>query len=132
MDHDVIDAAIAASLHADFSWGANNCFTFVFDPIAKATGRDPMASLRGRYHDEESAQIILDEAGGFVELVLALVKASGFKSVPFPFAGADFGIVTSRQGPALALFHNDRWVGRAKTGVVRVPLERGVMAWKVI
>jgi len=131
MDANLINAAIEASLHVPFEWGKNDCCTFVCDGLAKATGSDPMASLRGAYCDEAGADVALSAAGGFVQTVIALAKESGFVSVTFPFNGADFGIVATQQGPAMAFFLDGQWIGRAQTGVVRFRPDRGLMAWKV-
>lgn len=44
-------------------WGAFDCCTFAFDWVLTATGIDPMADYRGKYHSEIEAREALRATG---------------------------------------------------------------------
>jgi hypothetical protein len=44
---------------ADFAWGVCDCVLFAADWCVKLTGKDPVASIRGRYSDKAAAYIIM-------------------------------------------------------------------------
>ncbi|QHJ00124.1 hypothetical protein GT347_20350 [Xylophilus rhododendri] len=56
-----------------FAWGSHDCCTFAADWVLAATGRDPMADLRGLDSPLQAMRRLRD-LGGFVE---AGVKAMG-------------------------------------------------------
>ncbi|MEP6827912.1 MAG: hypothetical protein ABJA10_07540 [Aestuariivirga sp.] len=128
MDTDVINRACVKALASPFQWGFHDCCSFVCDVLDEVTGRDPMADLRGSYSSEEEALAALGVAG-LVATVMRLASEQGFKRVEFPFVGAFFGLVSTPKGPAMALFLGDKWVARAETGILTMPLRNGFLAW---
>ena len=130
MDAHLINLACEKALAQSFIWGEHDCCTFVCDALLAATGSDPMAHLRGTYKNEIEAKSAL---GGlrFVGGVIDLAHRGGFLEVEFPYADADFGIVTTNRGPALALCFDGKFVARAETGIVQLPARCGAIAWSI-
>lgn len=112
-----------------FTWGKDDCCTFVCDIALADKGMDLMASLRGSYHNREGARAAWGD-GGFVACVQGLAAQSGLIRVDFPFDGADLGLVTTPMGPVLAVFLDGSWFGRSESGFFRFPRGSGFLAWR--
>jgi len=52
-----------------FAWAIHDCSTFAADWVVSQTGKDPMASIRGQYDDEETGlSLISSHAQGLYGL----------------------------------------------------------------
>jgi len=133
MDAHLINTAIEAATKpgAKFTWGTDDCCTFVCDVVEKQTGLDLMASLRGRYTTPGEAEALWATDGGLVPLIQRLAAEHHLLSVAFPFTGADLGIVATPNGPALAVFLDNAFYGRTEDGAARLPARMGVLAWRL-
>ncbi|WP_143589608.1 DUF6950 family protein [Thalassospira mesophila] len=117
-----------------FLWGKSDCCLTACDAVLAITGIDPAGELRGRCHDRRSAiRVMRDYAGGGVEsTVVKAFAACGFADVPPLFARrGDCGLVPSDDGPALAVCMGKNWAAQGKDGLVYVPLQDGLRAWRV-
>ena len=52
-----------------FVWGETDCLLSVADYIVANGGADGGKAYRGKYHDQKSANKIVESAGGFEELI---------------------------------------------------------------
>ena len=55
-----------------FTWGTNDCVTFAADAMAAVTGIDPIAPIRGTWHDRASADAALTAFCGFASAERAM------------------------------------------------------------
>jgi hypothetical protein len=117
-----------------FLWGKSDCCLTACDAVLAITGIDPAGELRGRCHDRRSAiRVMRDYAGGGVEKTVATAFAAcGFGDVPPLFARrGDCGLISTDDGPALAVCMGKNWAAQGKDGLVYVPLQDGLRAWRV-
>jgi hypothetical protein len=121
------------ALRRPFSWGTDDCCTFACDVIEEAFSLDLMGDLAGRYGSEAEAAAALYRfaGGGLAETALALALRHGLEPVAFPFASADIAVIAESHGPMLAVSDGTSWIARGREGVVRLPLWRAVLAWRV-
>ncbi|PKR54398.1 DUF6950 family protein [Thalassospira marina] len=117
-----------------FLWGKHDCCLTACDAVLAITGIDPAKDLRGLCDDRRGAiRVMRDYAGGGVEKTVAKAFAAcGFGYVPVLFARrGDCGLVSTDDGPALAVCMGATWVAQGKNGLVQKPLKEGLRAWRV-
>lgn len=133
IDPAIIDAAIKRAIGSPPAWGRDDCCTFACDIIREQFGIDLMEPLRGKYASEaEAAQVMWRYASGNLgEVAVKLARRAAIAPVAFPFVGAHIGVVAGTAGPTLAVSDGKAWVMRAQELVLRTPLWRAVLAWKV-
>lgn len=133
MDQHIIDAACVRAMMKDMTWGTDDCSLWVCDIILEETAADLAKPLRGKYRTRAGAMRVMKRfcGGGLVETALTLAGAHELKRVEFPWAGTLVGIVAGEQGPTLALFFENKWLGRTETGYRVLPASFGVMAWEL-
>ena len=133
MDKDLIDSAVERAMRKEMEWGFDDCSLWVCDIILEHSGVDLAQLLRGKYASRSEAYRLMNifSGGGLVETAVRLAKIAGLKRVEFPWDGCLVGIVADANGPALALFWNDAWLGRTERGVTILPPSAGVIAWEV-
>ena len=127
-----------------FALGVADCSLFIGDWVARVTGRDPAAELRGTYASEAEWRALVDAAGGLPRLVGLCLERAGLAAVnPGAARAGDVGVV---EIPALGSADEPficgavctgpgpqglpRWVTKLARGITRlraVPLA----AWKV-
>lgn len=127
--HDILNKHCQGALERPFSWGTDDCCTFACDVMQEAFGIDPMAVLRGRYDSEAGATAIM--GSGLAETALQLAREARLNRASFPYQDADIGVIAETRGPMLAISDGAAWIARGEFGVVRVPLSRAVLAWRV-
>jgi hypothetical protein len=76
-----------------WSWRDTNCGLWVADWIAQAGGRDPATTLRGRAETPEQWKALLNDEGGFVPVVGAVMDDAGYERTQSPRRG-DVAIVS--------------------------------------
>jgi hypothetical protein len=93
--------------HAPFSWGSNDCCSFVCDCVLAMTGVDIFAEFRGKYSTELGAAKVMTAACGSadIEAVAEYVTAKfEMPAVDVFFAQAgDVVLLPSGEAGALAL-----------------------------
>ena len=61
---------IEQAVQAKVIWGSSDCVLFASDWAYKATGKDPAASIRGKYASEAEARDLIDSAEKPPEIVM--------------------------------------------------------------
>lgn len=120
-----------------WEWGVLDCCFFAGNWIRDATGRDPLASFRGRYRTAREAARLLLRGGGMVPTVGAEMERGGFVRTAMPDHG-DIGVLTlpDSAGPARAtcvVMSGPWWVALGEDTVSYLSPERHPVdaAWKV-
>lgn len=121
-----LQALIQQRLAQPFSWGAHDCCLFVCDGIEAITGHDPAADLRG-YSTEREALRLLQAHGG----VRGLAESRAGESVPVLAAQVgDVGLLPLDGRDTLALCGGAHWLAPGAAGLVALPLDTAVAAWR--
>lgn len=132
MDKNLIEAAVERAMAGEFHWGRDDCCLWVCDLVREATGVDLAQPLRGYRSEFGAARRLKAYAGGgLCEAAVKLAAAAGLKPAGRPYAGVLVGVVADVNGPALALFWKDRWVGRTQRGVTVLPPHAATIAWRL-
>lgn len=125
---DRLAALFAARAAEPFAWGRHDCCLFAADAVLAVTGHDPAADLRGAYTTAAGAARVLEPFGG----VAGVAIARAGRVVPVALAQpGDVGL--SHQDPArptLAVWGGGAWHAAGAVGVVVVPTETVVRAWR--
>lgn len=121
-------ALFAARAEQPFEWGVHDCCMFAADAVLAVTGHDPAADLRGSYVNELGAARKLARYGG----VAGAAIAHGGRVVPVALAQpGDVGLsLQDAAQPALAVWGGGAWHAAGQVGVVVVPTECIVRAWR--
>lgn len=124
-----------------FSYGENDCCTFVCDCILAMTGTDVYADFRGKYHDLKTSLLAMKSVCGSasIEAVAEYVtKQHNMKEVPVLFAQrGDVLLLPVSENPndlALGIVYfdgiNAAVVG--EKGLMRIPYHKTAKrAWRV-
>ena len=114
---------------ASWSWGDFDCVTFAADAMVAVCGQDPLAGLRGSWHDEATAQTAMCARGGLYR------KARGVLGRPIALERAwrgDIGAIRTAKGLAMVVFCSEGLIGPGASGglqIVRRSL--AAVAWGV-
>lgn len=129
---ELLAEALAARADIPFVWGQHDCCTLACDIVELLTGVDPMASLRGRYHDEAGAEALLAEAGGLADLAARLAREAGLGSCHPAFAQrGDVALVEHGNALALGVVAGDAVAVAGPEGTTFLPRETIRAAWSV-
>jgi hypothetical protein len=113
---------------APFSWGSNDCVTFAADWIAEATGTDPIAALRGRWTDEQSAAEVIGERETLRNWAGAVLGVETARV----FAGrGDVVLVRLGGRESLAVCLGDKLVAPGDDRLIFAPMRLARAAWRV-
>lgn len=129
-----VDLAIDKWSRTPFEWGKSDCLLSLADIIATATGFDPAAEYRGRYHTMIGAARVTRRWNGFAGALERAAKLAGWKPIkPSEAQIGDIGIVENARGPRCGVVrHHLLWVGRTEgAGFCGVPSDRVLIAWSV-
>jgi len=123
---------IASREGCAFEWGAHDCALFCCDAILAMTGVDMAAEFRGRYSNSGGAARLM--RGGLARV--ARTVAAQFQLEPIPVRLARRGdpvLVDFGKRLALGIVDLDgmRAVGPGPEGLLRVPLEQCIAAWRL-
>lgn len=120
-----------------WQFGAFDCAVFMADWVIVLTGVDPIADVRGRYHNERQFLRIVRAEGGFERATAARLAAVGFTETAQPATGdiltvlAPYGMrkgkIQRRPTGAICINHMMRAVATSDIGIViadnaRLPL----------
>jgi hypothetical protein len=129
-----LDEYLEGRRDAAFGWGAHDCCTFAADWVLAATGRDPMADLRG-LDSALAAMRRLRDLGGF----LAAGTAGLGEPVPGLMARrGDVVLVASGRRPGRASGHafgihtGSHIAAAGPSGLVFLSVLEGIAAWRVV
>jgi hypothetical protein len=122
-------ALVAEREVAPFRVGANDCAFFAADAVLAVTGVDPLAALRGRVDDAESARDAIGPRGMFA----AMVRHLG-RPLPTPALAqrGDVLLVTTPQARRFAaVCLGDRWAAPGRAGLLQGPIAQAERAWRI-
>lgn len=119
-----------------FAWGRADCALFVADWVARRTGIDAAASVRGRYTSPRGARRILaaardaDVDAALVAFVARRAAAAGLVETAHPVAG-DIAVVTGVSATACCAIRtaSGGWAVRADRAVIVARSPRVLAAW---
>lgn len=133
IDPAIINEACGRVLGVAPVWGEDDCCTFACDIIKAHFGVDLMDPLRGKYKSEQEAAEVMWRfaSGNLGEVAVKLARRAGIEPVAYPFFSAHIGVVAGTAGPTLAVNDGTAWVMRAQQMILRAPLWRAVLAWRV-
>ena len=120
-----------------FQWGVMDCCTFACDWVEEITGVDPMAELRHKYSGPITAQkamIRFTESGdGLAACAQKLAFKYGFNEVkPSEAQRGDVVLIDFGSALALGIVGPDHHLhGAGPQGIVTVPLEAALRAWRI-
>lgn len=120
-----------------YSWGDNDCCSFVCDAILAMTGTDTYEDFRGKYTDEATSEAAMLEVTGSSDklaMVEYMTTKYGMTEVSVPFAQrGDVVLLGDPNGFALGIVHLDGMnaAAVATEGLHRVSLSNAVRAWRV-
>ena len=103
-----------------FQWGKNDCCTFAGEAVARMTGADLLADVRGRYNSARSAAVVMARVGG-----LGAYLGERLPPVAPKLARrGDVVMFESIEGPALGIALGVYAVGVGPEGVTWVAMAR--------
>jgi len=121
-------ALFVARAAQPFAWGHFDCCLFAADAVLAVTGHDPAADLRGTYATAAEAARVLERFGG----VAGVAIARAGQVVPVALAQpGDVGLSHfDAERPTLAVWGGSAWHAAGSVGIVPVPSETVVRAWR--
>jgi hypothetical protein len=124
------EVALAAFVerHQDvpFEWGLHDCCTFACGAVNAVTGVKPI--LPYKYETEDEARMYLAKVGGFVGLWCSLL---GEVQRPKLAAAGDVVLFDYEGVSATGVCIGDKIAALTEFALVRVPMSRARMCWKV-
>jgi hypothetical protein len=102
-------------MSGDFIWSVADCCTSACDVFNRVHGVDPMAPLRGKYHDMRGAMEIIRGYGGFGLMADMLAGQANLRS-----SDAVPGAIGLFERSLVICVAPGRWAGKAKRGLVFV------------
>jgi hypothetical protein len=120
---------LARAARLPFRWGQTDCATFIADWVLVVTGRDGMASLRGRYGCPDVAGRLHGPLG-LTGTVRRCARLAGLVRTSSPRPG-DIAVVRHGREIGCAIRTSRGWALRIDRGLVVVPAARVIAAWTV-
>lgn len=128
---DIVDKTVARWERDGFEWGVTDCDMSLADYAMEITGQDPAADWRGQYHDQQSAYVFIERAGGNSKLMETGLRSIGIEPVEDAPTRGD--IVAARFGSAeIAGLCLGRFVAfrRPTRGVLRTQRAEITKVWR--
>lgn len=116
-----------------FRWGRNDCCTFGNDCIRELTGIDVLKSGGLTWKNKKEAVAIVknSDAKDWGELAIREIDKH-FERTPVALAKrGDVVIVNTPYGRAVAVVYSGRIAALTQTGLGWLPMESGLVAWRV-
>ena len=122
----MIGGYIRSASAKQFDWGAHDCSTFCADWRVLLGHADPMADIRGKYHDEASGLGLIYEGGGLLKLWSDRMPEPDKN----PIAGA-VAVVSLRGEELMALYSGERWIFLMDSGIraLNLPSDKILRVW---
>lgn len=126
---------IAVSREKEFSYGSLDCALFVCDAVQVMTGTDLALAYRGKYHDQDSAEQILQNKN-LLRIALDVAKQHDMLQYERPAVSPRGSVLLLHKPDAAMEFTLALNDGRFAlcplvSGLAYVRLEYAVRAWKV-
>jgi hypothetical protein len=120
-------ALINQRMATPLAWGTHDCCLFAADAVLACTGADLAADLRGSYHSEAEAQVLLESHGGLIALAAARLG----RAVRTELAQAgDIGLAVLEGRPTLALCGGPVFLAPGHSGLVPLAPNQVLRAWR--
>lgn len=126
--YDALDGYLRQRAARPFAWGRQDCCTYAADWVLLATGKDPMAGLRG-LDTAVAARRTLQELGG----MRAAWDARHRPHIAGPYAQAgDIAMVSLDGGGSAMAICTGAWLAVPGTDKVELlPITRAEATWRV-
>lgn len=125
----IISEEITKHTHIPFAWGEKDCCLAVADIIIAYTGVDLVSEFRGRYRTARGATMALKRYG---KGTIKDTVDTKLPSIDVSQAGrGDIGLVKTDGGESLAIIFSQIAWAMTYEGLVDLPLDRLVCAWRV-
>lgn len=111
-----LDAWLAAGARLDWVWAQTDCTAWMADWCRLHFGHDPIADLRGLYHDEVGAEALI--IGGLARLLRP--RMVPLREAGSPAAG-DAGVIVILGRETAAICTGPRWAFRTQRGLGEAP-----------
>lgn len=127
---EALDEHVRLARSTPFDLGRMDCSLWVSDWVAKRTGIDLAADLRGRYKTRAEVLRLIVPLGSLVRLAARRLASIGAETIdPAAAQPGDIGIVATTDGPALAIFVDGEWL--TKTGDPLFTSPHASFAWRL-
>lgn len=120
-----LQTILAARRKVPFAWGTNDCCTFAGDCVLAMTGVDTMPDLRTHRTAAEAAEVLRGVS------IRKLVDERLTRIDPVMAAVGDIGLVSTGNGPGLAVCMGLHWTLPGPAGLVTLPPDAARTAWRV-
>lgn len=121
-------AAVVTQAHArPFAWGVHDCCLWAADCVQAQTGEDPASDVRGAYDNARDAAALIKQHGGMA----ALGVRAGAPIPPLLATHGDIGLASHEGRELLVLCNGDHWLATGPCGLVVLPLQLAINAWRV-
>ena len=122
----MIGGYIRSASAKQFDWGAHDCSTFCADWRVLLGHADPMADIRGQYHDEASGLGLIYDGGGLLKLWSDRMPEPDKN----PIAGA-VAVVSLRGEELMSLYSGERWIFLMDSGIraLNLPSDKILRVW---
>lgn len=121
---------VTARSTACFIWGQHDCALFAADAVQAQTGIDLAASYRGRYRSASGSIRALKRYGAGT-LEASVTECLGDPVDSRQASRGDVVLFESCYGPTLSICMGAVSVAPGPDGLVSVPMDKWVMAWRV-
>lgn len=111
-----------------FAWGQNDCALLAADWVWRCTGHDPIAHLRGAWHDAVSAARQIDALGG---LYNAVTEILGPPISPSFARRGDVALIEIEGRETLSVCVGEHALGPAADGALLAPMTAATAVWIV-
>lgn len=130
-----LNAVIDAARSVPFVWGISDCSTFAADVVLALCDVDPMVGIRLAYTNQANAYLLISQMTGGGDLGQAaegLLPGLGMPEIAPGFAQAgDVALITTDDGPMMAIVYDHRVVAKTPNGVAFVARENILRTWAV-
>lgn len=124
--------AVAAALAQPFAWGTHDCLTWAAGVRRALTGEDAARDWRGTYATARGAARVLRRRGhGTIAAAISAELGPPLPTVLFAQRGDVVVLRHGRRFAAAGICLGAEAVFPGETGLVRVPLDRCALAWRV-
>lgn len=114
-----------------FAWGRHDCALMAADAIAAMTGVDLAADLRGSYDSAESAAVVMRSRYGVDDVASVAGRLFGDPITPRLAQRGDLLLLDGEHGPALGICLGTHAAAPGARGMVLMPMEQWLKAWRV-
>lgn len=127
---EILAAKIEAARNTPFSWGTHDCCMFSADVVLAMTGTDYAEEFRGKYTTATGATKALKKYGlGSIEN--SLTVKFGEPVHPFKAGRGDVVLADMPTGKALGICLGEKAAFAGKDGMVLLPMNLWLCAWRV-